>query len=93
MMQIYLWKLFLKQNGKCALSGLGISFGGLIGEKRSSTTASLDRINSTKGYIKGNVQWVHKHINKMKWDFDQNYFLSLIEYIHKNIVRIKKICK
>ena len=29
-------------------------------------TASLDRIDSTKGYTKNNIQWVHKTINKMK---------------------------
>lgn len=27
----------------------------------------FDRIDPNKGYIIGNVQWVHKHINMMKW--------------------------
>lgn len=29
-------------------------------------TASLDRIDSTKGYVEGNVQWIHKRLNIMK---------------------------
>jgi hypothetical protein len=81
----YLWELFLQQNKKCALSGLEISFGGGIGVKRTEITASLDRIDSNKGYTKDNVQWVHKHINKLKWDFPQNYFLDLVKRIAKHL--------
>ena len=43
-------------------------------------TASLDRIDSNKGYTKDNVQFVHKDINWMKQDFEQNKF---IEYCKK----------
>ena len=61
----YVWDLFLKQNKKCALSGIDLKFN----TKHSiyDGTASLDRIDSLKGYIEGNVQWVHKDINLMKW--------------------------
>jgi hypothetical protein len=38
------------------------------------TTASLDRIDSSKGYIKTNVQWVHKKVNKMKQDTSVDEF-------------------
>jgi hypothetical protein len=79
----YAWNLFIKQNKKCALSGLPIDFA--ISNKRSSeTTASLDRIDSTKEYVEGNVQWVHKHVNIMKNVFDQDYFISICELITKN---------
>lgn len=39
-------------------------------------TASLDRIDSSKGYIEGNVQWVHKRINKMKLDDSDTEFIE-----------------
>ena len=39
-------------------------------------TASLDRIDSSKGYIQGNIQWVHKRINQMKWDSEENDFIN-----------------
>ena len=57
-----IWELYLKQNKKCVLSGVEISFDKIKGK----TTASLDRIDSSKGYIIDNVQWVHKDINQMK---------------------------
>lgn len=72
------WDLFLKQNRKCALSGLTLSFGIAKDEIR---TASLDRINSKLGYISGNVQWVHKDINRMKQHFEESWFLSLCKTV------------
>ena len=48
----YLSNLFEKQKRKCALSGLDLEFGTT---KLIKTTASLDRIDSKVGYIKGNV--------------------------------------
>jgi len=70
-----LWELFVKQNGKCALTGINLN----LTKKRSdpNTTASVDRIDSSKPYVVGNVQWVHKDINLMKQDLDQERFLSL----------------
>ena len=74
----YLWQLFLKQNRKCVLTGWEIVF-----DKRrtSKQTASLDRIDSSKGYIEGNVQWIHKDVNLMKNNYDQNYFIKVCESV------------
>lgn len=77
----YLWNLFLSQNRKCALSGLDLYFS--TWKNNSSQTASLDRIDSKIGYVKGNVQWIHKHINNMKQDYDNDYFISMCELISK----------
>ncbi len=71
----YLWNLFLQQEKKCAISGMDLII---------NKTASVDRIDSSKGYIEGNVQWLHKHINRMKLDHDQDYFLSLCSLIHNH---------
>lgn len=70
----YAWDLFIKQNKKCALTGLELNFGSFT--KDPSATASLDRIDSSKGYTKDNIQWVHKWINLMKLDFSQDEFIK-----------------
>lgn len=70
----YLWSLFLKQKGCCALSGIKLVLGLHYNDK--FRTASIDRIDSTKGYVIGNIQWVHKSVNKMKMDLDQETFLQ-----------------
>lgn len=73
----YALDLFYKQNKKCALSGIDIFFA------KKGQTASLDRIDSSKGYIEGNVQWVHKDINRMKQEFTEEYFIDLCTKISK----------
>ncbi len=70
----YIWDLYIKQNKKCALTNWNINFP-TKPEKRG--TASLDRTDNTKGYIEGNVQWVHKDVNKMKLDHKQSYFIEM----------------
>lgn len=79
----YAWRLYKKQDGKCALSGVSIKFGSY--DLKEETTASLDRIDSSRGYVKGNVQWVHKTVNKMKQDLEQDVFLSFCKTISENV--------
>lgn len=50
-----------------------------------SFNASLDRIDSSKGYIKGNIQWVTKEVNFMKQELSNNRFLQLCKIICENI--------
>lgn len=75
----YAWALFLKQNRKCALSGILITFPTRFNDK--TWTASLDRIDSSKGYIDGNVQWVHKDINMMKRIYTQEHFITMCKLV------------
>ena len=73
------WELFLKQERKCALSGITLTFPKKW--KDRTYTASLDRIDSSKGYVEGNVQWVHKDINIMKNKFDNQYFIRMCKLV------------
>ena len=78
----YAWKIFKKQKKKCALSNLSINFPSKT--NLYDGTSSLDRIDSSKGYIPGNVQWVHKDINMMKWKLSQEKFIKYCSLIYKN---------
>jgi hypothetical protein len=69
----YLDALWLAQQGRCAYTGEELWFG----RSKVNGNASLDRIDSALGYIEGNVQFVHKDINIMKWDFPESRFLEL----------------
>ena len=81
----YLWELYQKQEGKCGLSGLPISLPETY--RDGMFTASVDRIDSSKGYIPGNVQWVHKHVNLMKNSFNQEYFIEMCKHIAYKTVK------
>lgn len=76
----FLWDLFIKQNRKCAITGIEIDL---------DKDGSLDRIDSNGGYTKNNVWWVTKDINKMKLDFTLDYFLKLCEIVVANKEQIK----
>ncbi len=76
----YAWNLFLQQERECAMTEIPIYFAE-TGRKKG--TASLDRIDSSKGYIKGNVWWVHKDVNLAKSFFELKHFVSLCECVAK----------
>ena len=80
----YAWNIFLKQDKRCAISGMEIIFSKTKkGQNTGETTASLDRIDSTKGYIEGNIQWTYKWINCMKYDFSNEEFMELCRQVVK----------
>lgn len=74
------WNLFIKQNRKCALSGIDL----IIDTTAKYNTASIDRIDSSKGYELDNIQWVHKDINFMKRTYSQKYFLEMCKKVAEN---------
>jgi hypothetical protein len=82
----YLWELFVKQNRKCALSGIDIFFTRRKGKRQ---TASLDRIDSNKDYIEGNVQWVHKKVNNLKGALSEDILYNVCRAIYRGLSKRK----
>jgi hypothetical protein len=81
----YVWKLYIEQKMKCKLTSIPIyiAINNVDHIKHRKTTASLDRIDSNKGYIVGNVQWVTKPINRMKFNLPQDQFIELCKLVAK----------
>lgn len=80
------WELFLKQDRKCALTKLPLETRQTQKVQSLKGNASLDRIDSSKGYSLDNVQWLHKDVQKFKYKFSQDYFIQIC----KEITRWKK---
>jgi len=70
------WEVWLSQKGLCAVSGQPIILG--TGSKQ---TASIDRIDSTKGYSKDNIQWTHKDINMIKSNYSMQEFFEMCKAV------------
>ncbi len=68
----YVTSLWEQQSGKCAKTGVEL---GRIGDKWLSP--SLDRIDPSKGYEKGNVQWTCWRYNDAKSNMSDDAFTSL----------------
>ena len=78
--QQYLWDLFVAQEKRCALTGWELTMPnhptyGTVG------TASLDRIDASKPYVLGNLQWVHKDVNIAKQSMTNEEFISLCKAV------------
>lgn len=79
------WSLFVQQNRKCAITGVDLYFAQTTFELENGlNTASLDRIDSDKGYELGNVQWVHTIVNRLKWDMPQDKFIKWCKLVADN---------
>lgn len=73
------WNQFMKQDKRCAISNLDLTFDST--SKKCDGNASLDRIDSSVGYEKDNIQWIHKDIQNMKWNLPEDKFLTYCELV------------
>jgi hypothetical protein len=76
----YIWDLLVQQDFKCALTGMPITVS--KNWRKEKFTASLDRIDSTKGYVIGNVQWLHKTVNRLKSNFTEEQLIYWVGQIY-----------
>ena len=80
-MEAYLRTVLEDSEKICALSGIPVIFEGEEGD--IETRASLDRIDSSKGYIRDNVQIVCRFINRWKSNSTDERFLQLLELVRE----------
>jgi hypothetical protein len=74
-----------QQNGVCVFSGVNLVLSSYSKIKKNPIySASLDRIDSSKGYIKGNIQWISRAINFMKGEMSDEMVNELIDILVKN---------
>lgn len=66
--------VYEKQNGLCALTDESIVFPE-VGHPNKAI-ASIDRIDSTKGYTLDNIQLVTRQVNMMKQSYSQELFID-----------------
>jgi hypothetical protein len=71
--------LWQKQNGICALSGIAMTR--IAGSGRLPYNVNVDRKDSSKGYIPGNVQLVCSAVNSIKSNLPDKDFVRLCKAI------------
>jgi len=74
-------KLAESQNYKCYYSDLELKFNGDFNQ----ITASIDRIDSSIGYLESNICWVHKDINMMKQKFSEKKFVEMCKLVANKV--------
>lgn len=76
----YLESLWKSQEGKCFYSGRILTL-----ETNQIDSLSLERIDSTKGYIAGNVAFISKTINMMKKNYPLSIFITVCRDIANHL--------
>lgn len=79
----YVWNVYLKQNKKCKLSGVDVCFY-KNQDKGKFQTASIDRIDSKISYVEGNIQILHKRVQKIKDVVPNDELIYWCKLIHCN---------
>jgi hypothetical protein len=59
----YIEGLWDAQDALCYITGKPLTL------EYSQRTASLDRIDSSLGYVKGNIKWCSKQVNQIKYTY------------------------
>ena len=66
------------QSGKCALTGKQMTYRGNKNSQESFDSFSIDRIDSTKGYTRDNIQLVKWGVNSIKSSMSMDVFFKLV---------------
>ncbi len=78
----YLKEIWDKQNGVCPYTGLKMQLRD-YSKPSSPANASVDRIDSTKGYIRDNIEFVCMSVNYAKNEFSKQEMLIFFKSINK----------
>lgn len=79
---VFIFELLAKQNYCCALTGICFN---------ENVWPSIDRIDSSVGYLKSNVQLVTGTVNRAKWNLTQDQFVGLCGQVTSNFYNNQKL--
>lgn len=80
----YMYNLFKKQKGCCALSNVPMEING-----NTNLRLSIDKIEHTEGYVEGNVQWTIFAVNRAKGDLTNDDFIKLCKLVIERATTIE----
>lgn len=65
----------------CPILGIKLNYYSMGGRKND--TASFDRIDSAKGYVKGNVRIISNRANMIKSDMTYDQLMNMVKYVQE----------
>lgn len=81
----FLESLWKRQRGLCAISGVPMTH--IRGSGKVPTNVSIDRIDSSEGYVEGNIQLVCYRVNVLKMEYDVDDLIWWASQIINNNVK------
>ena len=77
----YLKEVWNNQSGKCAYTKVPLIHPRARKKTSKNYQASLDRVDSSKGYVRGNIQFVSVSVNWLKNDCDESHLQEFFNII------------
>ena len=77
----YLNRLLVEQDYFCALSGTKLT----PSSDTKLNTVSVDRVDSSVGYLEGNIQIVHRTFNVLKWNHNERDLIEMCEMVASHL--------
>ena len=77
----YLCQLWKQQNGRCVWTNKPMSIHVGQPDNNGLYAASLDRIDSSLGYVQGNVQFVLRPLNLAKGNYPDKVFVEFLNWL------------
>lgn len=74
----YLEELWAKQRGCCYWTGIKLLFGPKV-TARHPQKASVDRLDNTLGYVKGNIAWASNFANRGRGNLAADLFIDFMQ--------------
>jgi len=74
-----------QQNHKCALTGIPFNMKRTGDKEHDALLPSIDRINSTLGYVPGNIQWTTIWANTAKLNHTTKFFHQMCTATTRNL--------
>ena len=84
---IYITDLWLEQKGRCSMTNMIMSFDSGDHNQKNHLGCSIDRIDSSKGYVKGNVRLLTHWANNAMNTWDDALFEQMIKAAHLGLTR------
>ena len=75
----YMLKIYFDQKGRCKLSKKPLDFKSGTQAMKNPYKASIDRINNSKGYVKGNVRLLCHWVNNAKSTYPDEVFDDFVK--------------
>ena len=74
----YLAKLWFKQKGRCALTGIMLEYERGDRQSKNPYRTSVDRIDNNRGYVQGNVRLLTHWANNAKSTWPDEIFVKFV---------------
>jgi hypothetical protein len=83
----YLANLWFKQQGRCALTGVLLDYESGSSNNKNPYRTSIDRIDNSKGYVRGNVRLLTHWANNAKSTWGDDIFETFVKTANKVLTK------